>query len=65
MRQHPAMLIEFARNREISEAKILLDTGIDIAATEDAQRMISPQQYLRLLMNVTKALMPTTPAFNR
>lgn len=56
MRQHPAMLIGFARNREVSEAKILLDTGIDIAATEDAHRMISPQQYLRLLMNVTKAL---------
>jgi len=50
----PALLLEFARSRELNEATLLRGSGLASAALDDAAGMISPAQYLQLLENLLR-----------
>ena len=51
--QHqPALVLDYARSRELDAGAVLAGTGLDSLDAPDAARVISPDQYLRLLANV-------------
>lgn len=54
--QHqPALVLEYARSRELDQDAILAGSGLDCLQAPAAARTISPAQYLRLLANVGAA----------
>jgi AraC-like DNA-binding protein len=50
----PALLLEFARSRELSEPALLRGSGLTPATLDGAGGMISPGQYLLLLENLLR-----------
>ena len=55
--QHqPALVLDYARRRELPARTVFPDTGLDSWDMPDPAHAISPQQYLKLLANVAAAL---------
>jgi AraC-like DNA-binding protein len=50
----PALLLEFARSRELSEPALLRGSGLTSATLDGAGGMIAPGQYLQLLENLLR-----------
>lgn len=55
--QHqPALVLEYARSRELDARKVFPGTGLDSWDVPDPARVISPVEYLKLLANVAAGL---------
>ncbi|MEC5161235.1 MULTISPECIES: AraC family transcriptional regulator [unclassified Janthinobacterium] len=55
--QHqPALVLDYARSRDAEDAVVLRGTGLDAGALPAAASLVSPDQYVRLLANVARAL---------
>jgi AraC-like DNA-binding protein len=55
-RHHPALVLDYARSRELDARKLFPGTGLDGWELPAAGHAISPQQYLKLLANVAAGL---------
>lgn len=55
--QHqPALVLDYARSRDLDGPALLRGTGLPDACTPSLSRTLSPAQYLQLLSNVSAAL---------
>ncbi|MDQ1919564.1 AraC family transcriptional regulator [Massilia pseudoviolaceinigra] len=62
--QHqPALVLDYARSRDLAPRTILAGTGMDDVQAPDAQQAISPTEYLQLLANVAAGLKSPETSF--
>lgn len=52
----PALVLDYARSRELAVAPLLKGTGLDGGALPSEESQVSAAQYLRLLANVARGL---------
>ena len=62
-RHQPALVLAFARDRELDPRTVLPGTGIDDWDLQRAGPLITPQQYLQLLANVAGELKSSDTSF--
>ncbi len=52
----PALVLDYARSRDLAAAPLLKGTGLDGGALPSAESQVSAAQYLQLLANVARGL---------
>jgi len=55
-RHQPALVLDYARSRELATAPLLKGTGLDDGALPSEESQVSAAQYLQLLANVARGL---------